>query len=57
MTQVLDADPDPLVETRRDGSKTEDLVYQLIEGRLQPGWSLLRGARLMQLDGKPYPNQ
>jgi hypothetical protein len=54
---VLSVDPDPLVETRRDGRRTEDIVYTLLKDTLRPGWSLQRGARLLGVDGEPYPNQ
>ena len=54
---MLSVQPDPLVETRRDGRNTEDLVYALLKDTLRPGWGLQRGARLLKLDGEPFPNQ
>ena len=32
-------------------------MYALIERHLPPGWSLIRGARLLRVDEQPFPNQ
>ncbi|KAG1670950.1 hypothetical protein FOA52_011385 [Chlamydomonas sp. UWO 241] len=58
LTQVLNVDPVPLFEQNgRDGSKTEDLMFQLMQAQLPPGWSLYSGARLLRVDNEPFPNQ
>ncbi len=50
--------PEPLFEqSGRDGSKTESLMYNLIERELPPGWTLYHGARLLKIDDEAFPNQ
>lgn len=48
--QVLGIDPAPLFEqSGRDGSKTECLMFSLMQAQLPPGWSLYSGARLLEV--------
>lgn len=58
LKQVLEIQPVPLFEqSGRDGSKTEDLVFKLIERELPPGWTVYSSARLLKIDDEAFPNQ
>eukprot|EP00195_Chlamydomonas_chlamydogama_P006847 CAMPEP_0202911712 /NCGR_PEP_ID=MMETSP1392-20130828/55710_1 /ASSEMBLY_ACC=CAM_ASM_000868 /TAXON_ID=225041 /ORGANISM="Chlamydomonas chlamydogama, Strain SAG 11-48b" /LENGTH=482 /DNA_ID=CAMNT_0049602329 /DNA_START=288 /DNA_END=1736 /DNA_ORIENTATION=+ len=57
LKQVLQVDPAPLVENRRDGSKTEVLMQDLVAKALPPGWSLYSGAHLLSVEGQPFKNE
>ncbi len=35
----------------------EDLMYARVERGLGQGWKLYRGARVLKVNGMPFPNQ
>ncbi|GAX75698.1 hypothetical protein CEUSTIGMA_g3141.t1 [Chlamydomonas eustigma] len=57
LKQMLEVTPVPVVDHRKDGAKTEGLIYDLVLRELPEGWRLYSGARLLKVDGEPFPNK
>jgi hypothetical protein len=54
---MLKITPVPVVDHKKDGAKTEGLIYDLVLQNLPEGWRLYSSARLLKVDGKPFPNK
>jgi len=53
---VLEVEPAPLSDTRRDGTHTETAIAGLLQRELPPGWRLYGQARVTGVDGEVFKN-
>lgn len=56
LEKVLEIEPAPQIDNKRDGQHTEIFISSLLERELPPGWTMHTQCRIVAVDDEPFRN-